>query len=219
MRVRLVLAVFTALSALSATACSTGGRPAALSAPLSAASPTAPVIAPGRPGEAARTLGADEAATAVPTPTANAADVRYAQDMIVHHRQALEMATLALTHAGDPTVRALASRIRDSQGPEIQVMSRWLTEQGMRLPDHHTNHGAMPGMATPEQLGALAAASGPEFDRLFLRLMTAHHRGAITMSAEVLTNGSHLRIEEMANEIATVQAGEIRRMARLLASP
>ncbi|MFF4411279.1 DUF305 domain-containing protein [Streptosporangium sp. NPDC001559] len=215
MRVRLVLAVLTILSALSATACSTGGRPAALSTPLS----TAPVIAPGRPGEAARTLGADEAATAVPTPTANAADVRYAQDMIVHHRQALEMATLALTHAGDPTVRALASRIRDSQGPEIQVMSRWLTEQGMRLPDHHTNHGAMPGMATPEQLSALAAASGPEFDRLFLRLMTAHHQGAITMSAEVLTNGSHLRIEEMANEIATVQAGEIRRMARLLTSP
>ncbi|MFF0573775.1 DUF305 domain-containing protein [Streptosporangium saharense] len=212
MRVKLVLAT---LAVLTATACSVSSA----SEPSAAAPPTAPVIAPGRPGEVARTLGADEAATAVPTPTANAADVRYVRDMIVHHRQALEMATLALTHAESPTVRALASRIRDSQGPEVQVMSLWLGQQGLRGPDHHAEHGTMPGMATPEQLRALAAASGPEFDRLFLQLMTAHHRGAITMSEEVLTHGSHLRVEELANEIATTQAGEIRRMARLRSSP
>ncbi|MEV4092851.1 DUF305 domain-containing protein [Streptosporangium saharense] len=216
MRVKLVLAV---LAVLSATACSVSSASEPSAMPSNVALPTAPVIAPGRPGEVARTLGADEAATAVPTPTANAADVRYVRDMMVHHRQALEMATLALTHAESATVRALASRIRDSQGPEVQVMSLWLGQQGLRGPDHHTEHGSMPGMATPEQLRALAATSGPEFDRLFLQLMTAHHRGAITMSEEVLTHGSHLRVEELANEIATTQAGEIRRMARLRSSP
>ncbi|MER7131741.1 DUF305 domain-containing protein [Streptosporangium saharense] len=216
MRVKLV---FAALAVLTATACSASSASEPPPAASTMALSTAPVIAPGRPGEVARTLGADEAATAVPTPTANAADVRYVRDMIVHHRQALEMATLALTHADSATVRALASRIRDSQGPEVQVMSLWLGQQGLRGPDHHTEHGDMPGMATPEQLRALATASGPEFDRLFLQLMTAHHRGAITMSEEVLTHGSHLRVEELANEIATTQAGEIRRMARLRSFP
>ncbi|MEV7005713.1 DUF305 domain-containing protein [Streptosporangium sp. NPDC051022] len=205
MRVAPVLAV---LAVLSLSACDSGqSPPAALS--------TAPVIAPGRPGEAARTLGANEAATAVPTPTANAADVKYVQDMIVHHRQALEMAILASSRAGGERVKSLASRIRDSQGPEIQVMSLWLTQQGLRPPDHHMGHANMPGMATPEQLKALATASGEEFDRLFLQLMIAHHRGAITMSEQVLTHGSHQRVEEMANEIATTQAGEIRRMVQI----
>ncbi|MEV8633684.1 DUF305 domain-containing protein [Streptosporangium sp. NPDC051023] len=206
MRVALVLVT---LVVLSLSACSAGQRPpVALS--------TAPVIAPGRPGEAPRTLSASEAATAVPTPTANAADVRYVQDMIAHHRQALEMATLAPSRAASERVRSLASRIKDSQWPEIQVMSLWLTQQGLQPPDHHANHhAAMPGMATPEQLKALAAASGQDFDRLFLQLMIAHHRGAITMSEQVLTNGSHLRVEEMANEIATTQAGEIRRMFQI----
>ncbi|WP_345396577.1 DUF305 domain-containing protein [Nonomuraea salmonea] len=56
---------------------------------------TAPVLAPGRPGEQARTLSPGEAATAVPSGTPNAADVKYVQDMVVHHRQAVDMALLA----------------------------------------------------------------------------------------------------------------------------
>ncbi|GAA3122584.1 DUF305 domain-containing protein [Streptosporangium carneum] len=209
MRVAPVLAV---LAVLSLSACDSDRRPpVALS--------TAPVIAPGRPGEAARTLGASEAATAVPSPTANASDVRYVQDMIVHHRQALQMAILAPTRAGTEKVRSMASRIKDSQTPEIQFMTLWLTQQGLRPPDHHARHTDMPGMATPEQLKALAAASGQDFDRLFLQLMIAHHRGAITMSEQVLTSGSHLRIEELANEVATTQAGEIRRMFQLQTTP
>lgn len=208
MRAALVL---VALAVLSLGACGADQEPpVALS--------TAPVVVPGRPGEAARTIGAREAATAVPTPTANAADVKYAQNMIAHHRQALEMAILASSHAGSERVKSLASRIRDSQLPEIQVMSLWLAQQGLRPPDHHVSHpdmSAMPGMATPEQLKALAASSGQDFDRLFLQLMIDHHRGAITMSEWVLTSGSHLRIEELANEVATTQAGEIRRMFQI----
>ena len=205
MRVAPVLVV---LAGLSLSACTTDP------APPSAGS-IAPVIAPGRPGEPARTIGPGEAATAVPTPTANAADVRYVQDMIVHHRQALDMAILAPARAGTPKLKSLASRINDSQLPEVQVMTSWLREQGQRLPDHHAGHAGMPGMATPEQMEALAAASGGEFDRLFLQLMIAHHQGALTMSEQVLTTGSHLRIEELANEIAATQAGEIRRMLEM----
>ncbi|GGK58422.1 lipoprotein [Planomonospora parontospora subsp. parontospora] len=200
-------------AALSLTACSAGSEP-----PPRASGPTVPIIVPGRPGEDARTVGPAEAATLVPTPTANAADVKYVQDMIVHHRQALDMADLAPARARSVPLKGLASRIADSQGPEIQFMTSWLQQQGQRVPDHHTGHDGMPGMAAPEQLEALRAASGQDFDRLFLDLMIAHHRGAITMSEQVLGAGSHIKIEELANEVSVTQGAEIRRMLEMRAA-
>jgi uncharacterized protein (DUF305 family) len=178
---------------------------------------TAPVIAPGRPGEEAKTLSPGEAVTAVPKPTANAADVKYVQDMIVHHQQALDMTVLVANRAVSTKIKALAARIKDTQGPEIQFMRTWLQEQGQRVPDHHTAHEGMPGMATPEQLDRLKAASGQAFDEQFLQLMTAHHEGAIKMSEQVLAGGSHIRIEELANDIAVTQLAEIRRMGQIRA--
>ncbi|MFI7441325.1 DUF305 domain-containing protein [Nonomuraea indica] len=176
---------------------------------------TAPVIAPGRPGEEARTLAPSEAATAVPAPTANAADVTYVRDMVVHHRQALDMALLAPSRAESATLKALAARIKDAQGPEIQFMTSWLQELGQRAPDHHAAHAGMPGMATAEQMEALRAARGKAFDTLFLQLMIAHHEGALKMSDEVLTKGSHIRVEELASDVSVTQSAEIRRMREM----
>jgi uncharacterized protein (DUF305 family) len=170
------------------------------------------VIAPGKPGEQARTLSPGEAATAVPSATPNAADITYVQDMIIHHGQALDMALLAPTRADSPKLKSLADRIKAAQGPEIQFMSTWLREQDQRVPDHHAAHGDMPGMATPEQLAALKAATGKPFDKLFLELMINHHLGAIKMSEQLLTKGSHIRIDELATDVSVTQAAEIRRM-------
>ncbi|MDA0632801.1 DUF305 domain-containing protein [Nonomuraea sp. MCN248] len=185
--------------------------------PAPRADSTAPVIAPGKPGEEARTLAPDEAVSAVPQATANAADIAYVQDMIVHHQQALDMAILAPSRAESAKLKSLASRIKDSQGPEIQWMRTWLQQQGQRLPDHHGAHEGMAGMATPEEMEQLKAASGQAFDQLFLKLMIKHHEGAIEMSTEVLKNGSHLRIEELANDVGVTQLSEIRRMREMQA--
>ncbi|MEV1172632.1 DUF305 domain-containing protein [Nonomuraea sp. NPDC049784] len=176
---------------------------------------TAPVIAPGRPGEQAKTLSPSEAATAVPSATANAADIKYVQDMIIHHRQALDMALLAPSRADSAKLKSLAGRIKDAQGPEIQFMTTWLQEQEQSVPDHHAAHDGMPGMATPEQLEALKAAKGKDFDRMFLQLMINHHLGAIKMSEQVLTSGSHIRVEELATDVSVTQAAEIRRMQEM----
>ncbi|MFG1698370.1 DUF305 domain-containing protein [Nonomuraea sp. NPDC049309] len=194
------------------TGCTSGSPPQA-----PRADSTAPVIAPGRPGEQARTLSPDEAATAVPSATPNAADVTYVQNMIVHHRQAVDMALLAPGRAASDQVKALADRIKATQEPEIQFMSRWLREQDQKVPDHHAAHEGMPGMATPEQLEALKAAKGEDFDRMFLQLMINHHLGAIQMSKQVLTDGSHIRIEELAGDVSVTQAAEIRRMQQIQA--
>lgn len=176
---------------------------------------TAPVIAPGRPGEAARTLDPAEAATVVPSPTAGAADVVFMQDMIVHHRQALDMSAAAPARAASDDVKRMASRIANTQGPEINAMIRWLRRQGQRVPGHHTEHHDMPGMATPEQLEQLKAAKGAGFDHLYLRLMVAHHIGAISMAAGELEKGSHVVAEELAQDISVSQTAEVDRMRRL----
>ncbi|HEX4818100.1 MAG TPA: DUF305 domain-containing protein, partial [Nonomuraea sp.] len=104
------------------------------------------------------------------------------------------------------------------QGPEIQFMTAWLRELDQKVPDHHAAHEGMPGMATPEQLEALKAARGKDFDRLFLQLMINHHLGAIRMSEQVLTHGSHMRIEELASDVSVTQAAEIRRMQEMQAA-
>jgi uncharacterized protein (DUF305 family) len=179
---------------------------------------TAPVIAPGRPGETAKTLSPSEAATAVPSDTPNGADVKYVQDMIVHHRQALDMALLAPNRADSAKLKSLADRIKAAQGPEIQFMTSWLQQLDQKVPEHHAAHGGMPGMATPEQLEALKAAKGKDFDRMFLQLMINHHLGAITMSKQVLASGSHIRIEELASDVSVTQTAEIRRMQQMQAA-
>ncbi|MEU8397414.1 DUF305 domain-containing protein [Nonomuraea sp. NPDC048892] len=180
---------------------------------------TAPVIAPGRPGEQARTLSPSEAATAVPSETPNAADITYVQDMIVHHRQAMDMALLAPSRAESAKLKSLADRIKAAQGPEIQFMTSWLREQEQKVPEHHAAHEGMPGMATPEQMEALKAATGKDFDQMFLQLMINHHLGAIKMSEQVLGGGKHIRIEELASDVSVTQAAEIRRMQELQRAP
>ncbi|MFD7500303.1 DUF305 domain-containing protein [Streptomyces sp. NPDC059850] len=175
------------------------------------------VIAPGRPGEAARTLSAEEAAKAGDDDSPNAADSAYITMMIEHHQQALVMTDLAPDRARSADVRRLAARIAAAQGPEIDAMRGWQqTTSGATSGEHH--HGGtakMPGMATPKQLAALRAAEGADFDALFLKLMIAHHRGALSMATDVLGRGNNVRVEEMANDVIAQQNSEIRRMRKL----
>lgn len=77
------------------------------------------------------------------------------------------------------------------------------------------DHGAMPGMATEQQLKELADARGTDFDRLFLKLMTAHHEGALKMAGQALAGGNNVAVEEMATEVVATQTAEIHRMRAL----
>ncbi|MFI1151268.1 DUF305 domain-containing protein [Streptomyces sp. NPDC020817] len=174
----------------------------------------AAVIAPGRPGEKARTLSPEEAAKAQPDDSPNAADRAYVRHMVEHHRQALTMSALAPERASADGVKRLAERISAAQKPEIGAMEKWLARYPAPsgAPEGGHDHGAMPGMATEQQLSRLTAAKGPEFDRLFLTLMTAHHEGAVKMAGEALAAGNNGAVEEMANEVVATQTAEIHRM-------
>ncbi|WP_433280860.1 DUF305 domain-containing protein [Micromonospora sp. CA-244673] len=174
-----------------------------------------PVVVPGRPGEPAATRAAQEVRDAAP-PRYNGLDVWYVRMMIPHHQQAVEMATLAPDRATDPRVRAVADRIRAAQGPELGVLRGWLGARGLpaELPGH--DHGTMRGMQSAEAVRQLAAARGADFDRLFVRMMTAHHEGAVVMSTDLLKVGVDQTLQEFANAVAVEQSAEITRLRELI---
>ncbi|WP_225987455.1 DUF305 domain-containing protein [Streptomyces spectabilis] len=175
------------------------------------------VIAPGRPGETAATLSAEEAAKQrTDDDSPNSADFDYVEKMIPHHAQALEMTRLVPKRAKSTKVKRLADRITAAQKPEIGAMERWLKSQGKKAEKRghgaHHDHAGMPGMATPAQLEQLRAAEGEAFDELFLKLMITHHSGAVTMATDALSEGNNLLVEEMANDVVAQQTAEINRM-------
>ncbi|MCW5953729.1 MAG: DUF305 domain-containing protein [Propionibacteriaceae bacterium] len=153
----------------------------------------------------------------------NAADTEFAQMMIIHHQGAIEMADLAAEQADTPEVIALAERITAAQGPEIDLMTRWLETWGEPA-GTGTDHGGMDhagmemdGMDQAEAMAALQALAGTDFDRRFLELMTAHHEGAITMAQAVLDAGQNEDVRRLAQQIIEAQTAEITEMAGLLA--
>lgn len=209
------------LLALGSSGCS--GEPEAQQVPHTPG-PTSsdPVIQPGRPGEPNATLSGG-AATVAPR-TVSKGDVTFYQDMIVHHSQALVMVETALPRMSDTQVKSLASRIGDEQRPEILTMTTWLQERKQEVPPQATNprlgdhdHAGMPGMATPAQLAELGRATGVAADRLFLTLMIAHHRGALTMVGEHGRTAGEEVVEEMAADINVTQAKQISQMQQMLA--
>jgi uncharacterized protein (DUF305 family) len=204
-------AALAALAALTLGGCDSGADPK--SAPASGPS----VLVPGKPGEANRTLSAEDAQEQrADDDTPNSADVSYVRMMIVHHAQALELTELAPQRAESAKLKALAERISAAQGPEISAMRAWLKEHGQsEKSDGHT-HATMPGMATEAQVKKLRAEKGKAFDDLFLTLMITHHEGAITMATDVKGQGNNVRVEEMADDVVAQQTSEINRMRDML---
>jgi uncharacterized protein (DUF305 family) len=173
------------------------------------------VVAPGKPGEPAKRLSAEEAAKAVPDNEPNGADLSYAEMMIAHHGQALTMTRLAETHAHSGTVKRIAQRIAATQQPEIEAMRGWLESNGASGGGSDHAHMDMPGMATAAQLARLKKARGDAFDDLFVKLMITHHEGAVTMATDVLSNGKTVQIAEMATDLIAQQTREVARMRAL----
>jgi uncharacterized protein (DUF305 family) len=142
------------------------------------------------------------------------ADVMFLQMMIAHHEQAVEMSTLAETNSTNPEVLALAAQIKAAQVPEIELMSKLLTDAGQAMMmDHSMGDNGMMGM---DDMSALAAATGKDFDVLFLTGMIAHHEGALDMVA-MLDRTKNSEAKKIAIDIRAGQSAEITLMKKLLA--
>jgi uncharacterized protein (DUF305 family) len=191
----------------------------------------APILQPGAPGQPSRPLSPAEAVR-IADNRYSPDDVRFMQDMIVHHAQAVEMTGLVKGRTGRKEVVDVAGRIDASQADEMRFMRGWLRERNQPVaaaaPMHsagHAHHGgaqdhhARMGMATPEQMAALRAATGPAFDRQFLQRMITHHEGAVTMAKELLDKPGSAHdpvLFAWVDEVINEQGEEIKRMERLL---
>ncbi|MGZ8801550.1 MAG: DUF305 domain-containing protein [Mycobacterium sp.] len=160
--------------------------------------------------------------------THNNVDAMFAQHMIPHHQQAVEMSDLILGKQGiDPRVTELAKQIKEAQGPEIEQMKGWLTEwgrpttmpSGSMMPTGSMMPG-MPGMGMMSQadMDALKNAQGVEASKLFLTQMMTHHQGAIDMAQNEVKNGQNQAAVELAKSIITSQQKEIDTMKSILSS-
>lgn len=143
----------------------------------------------------------------------NDADVMFAQMMIPHHEQAIEMSDMAL----DPTTQSsqeiidLATQIKAAQDPEIKQMKDLLTAWAQPLTaDADMDHGSMmDGMLSLEDMEKLGSLKGPDFDYFWAQSMIAHHEGAIEMAEVVLDDGANGEALTLANAIVSAQATEI----------
>lgn len=151
----------------------------------------------------------------------NADDVTFAQQMIPHHSQALDMAKLVPSRSTNPKVLDLASRIEKAQDPEIQQMHGWLSTWSAGMPGMSSESmpgmsGSMPGMMSDADLKQLGAAKGAEFDKMWLDMMIKHHQGAIDMAKTELTKGGNADAKALAQKIIDAQQAEITEMRGLL---
>lgn len=175
--------------------------------------------------------GSDSAAPDAGTPAATQpaagtgaapADAAFAQSMIPHHEQAVDMSQMMLAKNGvDPEVKKLAEDIKAAQGPEIEKMHGWLEAWGqptmMAGGSDHSSHSSMSGMMSEADLGKLESAQGTEASRMFLEQMIEHHKGAITMAEQEAASGSDPDAVELAKKIVADQQAEIDKMKDLLA--
>jgi uncharacterized protein (DUF305 family) len=158
------------------------------------------------------------AASASAEATYNDADVMFAQMMIPHHEQAVEMSDMLLAKDGiDDQVVSLATQIKDAQQPEIDQLNEWLDAWGADASMGGMDHG-MDGMMSEEDMTALEDASGDEASRLFLEQMIVHHEGAVEMAEAQINDGVNPDAIAMAETIVSTQSEEINVMRNLLGS-
>ncbi|MFI2186267.1 DUF305 domain-containing protein [Streptomyces sioyaensis] len=187
-----------------------------------------------------RTSGTDHGSTSAPSAAkksganpapgvSNDADVTFAQSMIPHHEQAVEMAQLANGRASDTEIKTLAAAIEKAQGPEITTMRGWLKAWGAPASSAHSmpgmdhgsdgmDHGSggMSGMMSAKDMTGLKAAKGRGFDRKFAHMMIGHHNGAITMAKDEQRNGRNATAKKLAGDVIKNQTAEVAKMNKIL---
>jgi uncharacterized protein (DUF305 family) len=192
------------------------------------------IVQPGAPGAASKVVSPE--AVAIREHAPSEADTKFMQGMIHHHSQAVEMVALMPARTHNKALLKLGERISISQTDEIKYMQTWLEERGKDVPmKHDMSHmdpkmdmshmmdmgsmPAMPGMLTPEQMKALAAARGSRFDSLFLTGMIQHHTGALTMVNDLFSSpgaGQDTQLFDFATDVDNTQTAEIKIMKSML---
>ena len=142
----------------------------------------------------------------------NDADVEFLQMMVPHHEQALVLSDIALdpTRGASQAIVDLATQIKAAQAPEIELMASLLDSWGKQLDEHamHKSDDDM-GMVSDDEIDELSTLSGVDFDTAWAKAMLGHHRGAVAMAEDVLSNGANQEVMDLARAIIATQNAEI----------
>lgn len=204
--------IATMLSAVAVGASLIGACTTGASTETAASSTTAT----GAADHAGHSMGSSAPSSSAVTAQFNDADVDFATMMYPHHAQAVEMAKLVEGKGARPEVVELAAEVQGAQQPEMDAFTRLLAQWGKPAPSATMEH-AMDGMMTPAQMERLGTLRGAEFDREWLTMMIAHHKGAIAMADTELAKGVNPENRKLAEQIKSGQQAEIARMEKLLA--
>lgn len=205
----LALSTTAVAAALALAGCSTGTGSTATSSSAAAGS--------SMPGMDHGSSGMMSSSSPAAPAEHNAADTMFAQGMIPHHEQAVEMSEMMLQKKDIPAaVTDLATRIKAAQGPEIDTMTGWLKSwnESATMGAGHS----MDGMMGDDDLKKLDAAQGTEAAKLFLTQMIAHHEGAVMMAKTETAQGQNADAIKLSKNIVTAQEAEIQEMKNLLAT-
>lgn len=215
MKRTMTLTALTLASALTLTACGTGAQDENAGAEATdTATPSATESATSSATGSAEEVSAEH----------NDADVMFAQMMIPHHQQAVEMSEMLLAKDEIPAeVAAFAQKVIDAQGPEIERMNSMLTAWGEDPVDmgdmgdmEGMDHGGMSGMMSEEDMADLEQAQGTEAARLYLEQMTTHHKGAVDMAKDEAKDGQNPQAVQLAEQVIADQEAEITEMEQML---
>jgi len=150
----------------------------------------------------------------------NVDDVAFAENMIPHHQQALELSALVPDRSTNPAVVKLATTISSEQQPEMAAMRALLLQWEVNpndVPDHSAHAGmGMSGMVDDATMAELTSLNGPAFDTLWLQSMINHHQGAVEMAKAEIAKGQSVDMISMAKNIVTAQQAEIDQMKQML---
>lgn len=177
----------------------------------------------GNSGASHQTMGSgDMSVVGSSVAPANDGDIAFAQSMIPHHQQAVQMADMALAHGVTGDVLMLANQIKAAQDPEVAKMTAWLTAWGApmqmasSMDGMDAGSGMSEGMMSADDMATLDQATGADFDTLWMQMMIRHHEGAIAMANQVLATTSNADVRALAGAVVSGQTAEIATMQKLL---
>ncbi|MCA2227464.1 DUF305 domain-containing protein [Nonomuraea aurantiaca] len=173
------------------------------------------------------------------TPGDASAEAGFARDMATHHAQAVDMSFTIRDKTQSKDIRNLAYDIITTQSNQRGMFQGWLQQWEL---DQATDRrpmawmaghghggsgtaaspaavpvgGAMPGMASPDQLTKLKELQGTAAEVLYLQLMIRHHEGGVQMAEGLLRLSTRDEVVGMAQKIVTGQTGEIKLMTEML---
>ena len=133
----------------------------------------------------------------------------FLNQMIQHHRSAIDMAKMVSSHTKRPELNKLADNIVSMQEKEIGQLTQWLKEWQSAEPEK------MPKMADKKMKAEMAkfeAAKDTEFDKMFLEMMIEHHAGAVRMSRLVKEKSTRPELLKFSENVIKDQTAEIQQM-------